>query len=626
MATKMRPSLNLAIGCCLLLTSAVWSSPTGAPLSTCNTLMPMHNKAPQTSNPPYQLLPSKGQGRIRLILGSPEGDGYEGFIILARDVETGELVGEFNNLPETSARHLECTPGLKNGVTHVKPEKIHNLEIDWEAPADYEGTIIFNSTICKTWDVFWVGVESPRITVVKRSIDIHSTPPTITFPRVTTPPYYTPTTEIVNTDDDNVFYDGCGATKNCFGTPNACVEQKNCAAAVSVLVKGEQYIFEMQSRNSKYVAVGLSADNKMGDDSVVECINNDNQVSLHMSWNDGKKNIRIPTLPGAIESISSSVQDGIMTCKFFRNKLTVVQGQQFDLVNTPYHLLIAIGSGLKEKSVGYHDIARASSGETRLLSDVSEGLVASSELLVRIHGALMLASWIGTASVGILLARYYRQTWVASQLCGKDQWFAWHRFFMFLTWSMTIGAFVVIFVELESWSSATYHASIGLATTILSFIQPFMAAMRPHPGAPRRILFNWVHWFIGNAAHICGIIAIFFAVRLTKAKLPEWVDWILVAYVVFHVLTHLFLTFAGCASDKQGSQRVNSFPMKDVHARNSMTHPDARRDAPHSGLRKLVFGVYFVVIAVFALALIVIAVLAPIGDSWNAFTDSFKNY
>ena len=43
-----------------------------------------------------------------------------------------------------------------------------------------------------------------------------------------------------------------------------------------------------------------------------------------------------------------------------------------------------------------------------------------------------------------------------------------------------------------------------------------------------------------------------------------------------------FLQFAGCASDKQGSQRVNSFPMKDVHARNSMTHPDARRDAPVS--------------------------------------------
>lgn len=36
----------------------------------------------------------------------------------------------------------------------------------------------------------------------------------------------------------------------------------------------------------------------------------------------------------------------------------------------------------------------------------------------------MITAWIGTASIGILLARYFKQTWVGSQLCGKDQWFA----------------------------------------------------------------------------------------------------------------------------------------------------------------------------------------------------------
>jgi len=80
----------------------------------------------------------------------------------------------------------------------------------------------------------------------------------------------------------------------------------------------------------------------------------------------------------------------------------------------------------------------------------------------------------------------------------------WHRFFMVLTWSMTIAAFVIIFVELGMWSSETIHASVGLTTTILCFIQPFMAAMRPHPGAPRRVLFNWAHWFVGNVAKICA--------------------------------------------------------------------------------------------------------------------------
>ncbi|XP_029676548.1 putative ferric-chelate reductase 1 homolog [Formica exsecta] len=122
------------------------------------------------------------------------------------------------------------------------------------------------------------------------------------------------------------------------------------------------------------------------------------------------------------------------------------------------------------------------------------------------------------------------------------------------------------------------------------------------------------------------VIALFFAVRLNKAKLPEWVDWILTAYVVFYVLTHLILTFLGCVSDKQASQRVNSFPMKDMHSRGSMVHPDARRDAPYSGMRKFIFGVYFVVIVAFATTLIVITVLAPIEETWATFTNTISNY
>lgn len=68
-------------------------------------------------------------------------------------------------------------------------------------------------------------------------------------------------------------------------------------------------------------------------------------------------------------------------------------------------------------------MAYAVSAERKSLADVS-GFTAASKLLLRLHGAFMVAAWIGTASIGILLARYFRQTWVNSQLCGKDHWFA----------------------------------------------------------------------------------------------------------------------------------------------------------------------------------------------------------
>lgn len=74
-------------------------------------------------------------------------------------------------------------------------------------------------------------------------------------------------------------------------------------------------------------------------------------------------------------------------------------------------------------SVGYHGTERVASSTPNNLADVAN-LGGSSKLFLRLHGAFMLIAWIGTASIGILLARYYKQTWVGSQVCGKDQWFA----------------------------------------------------------------------------------------------------------------------------------------------------------------------------------------------------------
>ncbi|XP_031831549.1 putative ferric-chelate reductase 1 homolog isoform X2 [Nomia melanderi] len=607
------------------LSATVLGLPNGAPQSACKDLTPRHpgGSNQESHPPPYQVLPAAGQGRVRLILGSPQGLAYEGFMIQARDAESDELVGEFANLPE-SAQTIECTDGVKNTVTHTNTSKKHNLEFDWEAPADYEGTIVFKSTFAQDYSTYWVNVESPRVNVNKRSIDVLTSSTPITTLRTTTPPYFSPTVDHETKESEDSIYTGCGSEKNCFGSPAGCIEAKNCKAMVAVLVRGERYLFELQAHDSKYVAVGLSNDSYMGDDSVVECTNEDGEIALHMSWNSGKTNKRLP-MNGAVQLESSSIKDDVIACKFWREKTMVVQGWQYDLVHTPYNLLIAAGKNLRSNGVAFHDTEYLATDSAKLLSDVG-GYTAAKNVLIRVHGALMLASWIGFASIGILLARYYRQTWVNSQLCGKDHWFAWHAVFMLITWWMTMAAFVIIFVDLGEWSSQNIHASLGLATTILAFLQPFMAAIRPPPGAPRRPIFNWVHWLFGNAAQICGIIAIFFAVRLKKAKLPEWVDWILVAYVVFHILTHLILTFLGCASDKQASRRVNSFPMKDMHSRGSMVHPDARQDAPFSGMRKVIFGVYFVVIFLFAAALIVITVLAPIEESWASFTSTIKNY
>ena len=102
----------------------------------------------------------------------------------------------------------------------------------------------------------------------------------------------------------------------------------------------------------------------------------------------------------------------------------------------------------------------------------------------------MIGAWIGSASLGIMVARYFKQTWTGSQCCKKDVWFVVHRLMMILTWLLTLAGFFLIFVELGwEWignrapeNIQNYHHILGCVTTGLCFIQPFMALFRPHPG------------------------------------------------------------------------------------------------------------------------------------------------
>lgn len=44
-------------------------------------------------------------------------------------------------------------------------------------------------------------------------------------------------------------------------------------------------------------------------------------------------------------------------------------------------------------------------------------------VLKQLHGSFMVIAWLMAASVGILLPRHMKKTWVGKQLFGKDRWF-----------------------------------------------------------------------------------------------------------------------------------------------------------------------------------------------------------
>ena len=67
-------------------------------------------------------------------------------------------------------------------------------------------------------------------------------------------------------------------------------------------------------------------------------------------------------------------------------------------------------------------MGRIASEESYLLSDINE-ITASQNLLVRLHASFMITAWVLCASTGIMMAKYFKTTWVHVQLGGASLWF-----------------------------------------------------------------------------------------------------------------------------------------------------------------------------------------------------------
>ena len=82
----------------------------------------------------------------------------------------------------------------------------------------------------------------------------------------------------------------------------------------------------------------------------------------------------------------------------------------------------------------------------------------------------------------------------------------------------------------------------------------------------------------GNVAFIFAIVAIFFGMKYGSINMPETVNYLLIAYVIVHVLIHLALTTQRCQNQ-----------VKDINDTESV-------DAPGSGFRKSC-GVFYILMA-----------------------------
>lgn len=121
--------------------------PNGAPISTCSTLMPVHgNIRPETTQSLFQIIPQAsviGQGQIlRIEIPSDIPSlSFKGFMIHAL-TPNGKVVGRFASSADGLVKLIDCS-GPQNTATHANTSPKVDFGLDWQAPTDFLGDIIF---------------------------------------------------------------------------------------------------------------------------------------------------------------------------------------------------------------------------------------------------------------------------------------------------------------------------------------------------------------------------------------------------------------------------------------------------------------------------------------------------
>ncbi|XP_077987107.1 ferric-chelate reductase 1-like [Glandiceps talaboti] len=369
--------------------------------------------------------------------------------------------------------------------------------------------------------------------------------------------------------------DGCGKTKGCFRDPDNC-EASSSKLTCNILISWKPVLnttsteFEILGRllnGEDYTAMGFSLDKHMPNTDVWACLQlGDSNVTLDHSFNTDHEN-KQGNKTGS-SNFEYTNTEGVIQCKFTRlNKIEGSVSRFFDLSANVYHLLVARGPRLdiQPPKLNKHHRSPLLSKDAFNFTVVSTGGKESNfKIKQKVHGSLMVFGWIGFASIAIVMARYFKPMWPNSSLLGQKVWFTCHRVLMVFTLLCVCIAFIIIFVDLGGWVPYTstsdlrfVHAIMGCIIVALGITNPIMAICRPKPESPNRSIFNWAHWTVGTTAHLLAVANVFIGTKILTTEIPNYVRWILLAWLGFHFLFEIFMEVPNCVY--QESESLTSY-------------------------------------------------------------------
>ncbi|ODN04829.1 putative ferric-chelate reductase 1 [Orchesella cincta] len=402
-------------------------------------------------------------------------------------------------------------------------------------------------------------------------------------------------------------YRKCGYLIGCIGEPDDCIHDRNCRVIVGWTKAWDHVFFEVIISQRVYVAVGISKDEEMGDDSVTECVREHDKVVGYTSWNyniDGVKGNKRRTSCDSMQDFKGGIQkenDHIMYCSWKRPVVTIVKGTTFDL-DKPHYVLIAEGdfsaSGVLG-GLGKHDMSHVFS-EALILNDYF-GKSPVEYWFAKIHGFLMLFTWLFFVPVATFTVRYLKGTFTDRRLCREKYtfWFGIHGALVLATIFLTLTSVILLMAVDWHWAYEperllSPHSILGLLIFFILLVQM---------GLAYNIVKRPEKYYLGEGNCVFKIVACVYTSKYERDGLDCDAAYVIIGYLVCYFLIHAFMSYQVCFTDfliGRESSRVYKVFLIDKPE-------DTGSDEPGAPARKIVFYVLIALLAIFNLYFLIMA-------------------
>ncbi|KAL1006698.1 hypothetical protein UPYG_G00075570 [Umbra pygmaea] len=531
-----------------LVLSGVRCYPSGKVTESCIDMVPQHGSNLQTSKGPYLVDVNtssfKEGDKVTVTL---RGGTFLGFMLQARLVGGVSPLGSFSIPSVTGGQAQLLTCGITNSaVSHTSGSSKSSIQVTWIAPTSGPlNNIQFSATFVQKTQTFWVGVKSSAVTYTGNG--------TFTGTSITNMP---PGSSSLSPISSN----GCGSSKVCFSQPMSCDPSvsSNCYFMSAVTSSsGAAVQVEMAGASNGYIAIGFSDDQKMGNDDIYICgLDNNGSIQIKHAFSTGTVTPNIISL-GNISNFKASVNNGIISCSF--TTWNTISTQRSIGSSSPYYLMLVYGS-MSNGNIVVHNRAYVSDSQVNI-SNPAIVTTGGEPPLVKAHGSLMLISWMTTASLGMIIARYLKGVGRGKGCGNKDMWFVVHMTLMILTVVASSIAFILVFSEVRDWTGGA-HPVLGCIVMILALIQPSVAMFRCGPTDKWRFVFNWFHALNAWVIKVLAMAAIFTGLLLLDATDNQWLVKVMGGFVGWEAALYIVLESYRCWKRNDNSDASESTSME----------------------------------------------------------------